>query len=497
VNIVLIVVDTLRYDYVGANAPAVAHRPPTSVPETPNLDRLAARSWNFHRAFAASYPTIPMRTDVMTARYGAPFHRWKPLDCDKPTIPQAMAALGYCTQLIHDTPHLVNGGHNFDFPFHAWAPVRGAEVDRAWLTDTWTYLPNWRLDPIFDPLPRDDDSVLRRGWRTGAGYLHTNRGRAREEHWNVAKLFTTAATFLRDNLRRDNFFLWIDCFDPHEPWDSPPEFVRRYDRRPGYDGKLDPRSFGPGRNSPQLGSRAVEHLKAQYAAKVTFMDKWLGVFLDTLEETGLSERTAVVLTADHGTNVGDRDGRHFGKSVPPRANEAHVPLLVHVPGAGSGDTHRIVQPQDLFATILGIAGGRPPEGVESYDVLRLAQEEGSEPRRLALCGRSVDTWRQHPDGVLFSALDADWCLGVAARPERCELRRLHDDEDVAAQHPEVVAALRAAALEEIERRGLDPALMAWLGSEGKQPFPTEYRATDAHPAPPGWRTYFQNLYLGE
>jgi arylsulfatase A-like enzyme len=488
-NIVLIVVDTLRYDYVAANGnPNV---------RTPNLDRLAATSWNFHRAFSASYPTIPMRTDVMTGRYGAPFHAWKPLDCDKPTIPASLASLGYCTQLIHDTPHLVNGGHGFDFPFHAWTPVRGAEVDRAWISDTWSYLPNWRLDPRFDPLPSDDETVLRLGWNTGAGYVHTNRGRTHEEDWNVAKLFTTASRFLQDNARRDNFFLWIDSFDPHEPWDSPPDFVKLYDHTPGYDGMLDPRSFGGARNHPGLSAAAVAHLKAQYAAKVTFMDKWLGRFLDTLDETGLAERTAVVLTADHGTNVGDRDGRHFGKSVPPRANEAHVPLMIRVPGAGSGDSDMIVQPQDLFATILAIAGGQLPEGAESFDVLELVRERSSGHRRLALCGRSIDAWKQHNDGVLFSALDGEWCLGVATRIEACELRRLHADENVAAQHPDVVARLRDAALAEIGRRGLDPALLAWLRSEGSQPFPAEYRSTDAHPTPLGWRTYFQNLYHGE
>ena len=82
-NFILIVIDTLRYDYVGANGnPNI---------RTPNLDRLAARSWNFQRAFAGSFPTIPLRTDLMTGRYGAPFHPWKPLDCDKPTLPRALA----------------------------------------------------------------------------------------------------------------------------------------------------------------------------------------------------------------------------------------------------------------------------------------------------------------------------------------------------------------------------------------------------------------------
>jgi arylsulfatase A-like enzyme len=490
VNIVLLIIDTLRYDHVGANG--------SSHISTPNLDRLAARSWRFENAFSASYPTIPMRTDVMTGRYGGPFHPWKPLDCDKATIPQVLATHGYCTQLIHDTPHLVNGGHGFDFPFHAWMPVRGAECDRALLTDTWNYLPNWRLDPRFDPLPRDDQTVLRTGWNAAGAYVHANRCRAREEDWNVARLFTTAAGFARQNAQRDNFFLWIDCFDPHEPWDSPPEFVRLYDQTPGYDGMLDPRSFGLQRNSDALSGGAVEHLKAQYAAKVTFMDKWLGVFLDALDETGLAARTALVVTADHGTNVGDRDGRlhHFGKMVPPLANEAHVPLLVHVPGGGNGTSDQITQPQDLFATLLGIAGVRPPGDIESFDLLRAAQQGVAERRQVALCGRSVDTWRGEPDAVLFAALDTEWCLAVAARPEACQLRRLDSQDNVTAQHPDVVERLRAVALDELDRRGLDHGLLAWLRSEGRRPFPATYRTTDAHPAPPGWRNYTGYLYHG-
>ena len=486
-NIVLIVIDTLRFDYLGANG--------NREVRTPNLDRLAARSWNFQRAFAGSFPTIPLRTDLMTGRYGAPFHPWKPLDCDRPTLPRALAEHGYCTQLIHDTPHLVNGGHGFDFPFHAWTPVRGAEVDRAWITDDWSYLPNWRLDPMFDPLPRDDERVLRR-WNPGAGYVPTNRGRSREEDWNVARLFTTASRFLRDNARRDKFFLWVDCFDPHEPWDSPPEYVQMYDRTPGYDGMLDPRSFSGGRNRPDLSPRALLNLRAQYAAKVTFMDRWFGTFLDTLDETGLADRTAVVVLGDHGTNVGDRVDSPFGKAAPPLENEAHVPLLVHVPGAGAGRCPALAQSQDIFATLLSLAGGRAPQDVVSHDLLAAARD-GQGQRSIALCGTAVQTWKQRSDGILFSAFDAEWALAVAADPRRCALRRLGERADVAGDHPETVARLRQAAVEEITRRGLDPSLAAWLRAEGRDPLPTEYRVTDAHPAPPGWRTYFGGLYHGE
>ena len=489
-NIVVIVVDTLRYDTLGANGnPNV---------KTPNLDRLAARSWNFHRMFAGSYPTIPNRTDLITGRYGGPFHPWKPLDCDKPTLPRALAELGYCTQLIHDTPHLVNGGHSFDYPFHAWTPVRGAEVDRAWLNDTWPHMTNWRFEPLFDPFPTDDETVLRKVNLMG-GYVHTNRGREHETDWNVAQLFATGADFLRDNAKRDRFLLWLDCFDPHEPWDSPPEFVTMYDKRPGYDGFLDPRSFdGRIKNHPDLSPEAIAHIAAQYAAKVSFVDKWLGVFLDALEETGLAQRTAIVLTADHGTNVNDRDGHRFGKTAPPRDNEARIPLMVRVPGGGSGESHAIAQPQDVFATVMAIAGGTAPEGLESHDVLAVAREEAEPRRALALCGTAVNAWKRWgTDGVLFSAFDGEWSLGVAADPECCQLNRIGERGDVAAEHPDVVARLWREAVGEIVRRGLDPALADWLKSEGQGDFPASFRPTDAHPAPPGWRSYFGGLYHGE
>lgn len=489
-NIVFIVIDTLRHDYVGHNGnPNI---------QTPNLDRLARQSWNFHRAFAGSYPTIPLRTDLMTRRYGAPFHPWKPLDCDKPTIPTALAELGYCTQLIHDLPHLVNGGHAFDYPFHAWTPIRGAEVDRAWLTDGWEFLDNWRFDPLFDGYPGDPSRLLHEV-NLMAGYVQTNRGRKTEADWNAARLFSTAARFLHDNTRRDNFFLWIDCFDPHEPWDAPPEYMKMYDSTPGYDGSIDPRCFGSWGARGGLPKECWPRVAAQYAAKVTFMDRWLGVFLDALEETHLDRNTAVVVLGDHGTNQpGDRTGHPFGKTWPPKLAEAHVPFMVHVPNGGSGESDLLVQPQDVFATILGIAGGQAPDSVESYDVLKAAQD-GTGPRNLALCGASISRWApEKSEKVLFSVFDKEWWLGFAANPTDCELRKLtHPREDVAGNYPEVVQRLHREGLAEIARRGLDPGVLQWLQGEGKEEFPSIYRETDAHPTPPGWKHYYQNLYHGE
>ncbi len=70
-NVIIVVIDTLRYDHVGANG--------NESISTPNLDRRAAESWCFDRCFVTSFPTIPHRLDVITGRSGSPFHPWAPL----------------------------------------------------------------------------------------------------------------------------------------------------------------------------------------------------------------------------------------------------------------------------------------------------------------------------------------------------------------------------------------------------------------------------------
>jgi len=490
-NIIVIVIDTLRYDYIGAHG--------NDWIRTPNIDRLAARSWVFDRSFAASYPTIPHRTDALTGRHGAPFHRWSPLRFDVTTFPGVLAQEGYCTQLIHDTPHLVNGGHNFDWPFHAWTFIRGAEVDRPWIDTSSEWPENWARDPLFDFA---DDRVL--SHHIIQTYARANRKRSRQEDWNAADLFLTSCQWLRDNAARDRFLLWIDCFDPHEPWDVPPEFMRMYDAAPGYDGRVDPRSF-IARNDPDITEAAKRRVAAEYAAKVSWVDHWLGELLDTLERTGLAGHTAILLTADHGTNVGERGW--FGKGFPVREQEAHTPFMVHVPDGGSGRSDIIVQPQDIFATVMGLAGVPVPESVpgpfDSHDVVAIAREHGDGPRALALAGGTADQWRggaqpeQGQERVLFAVFDGDWCLELTAMPEHCGLVRTGALENVAADHPSVVEGLHAAAIDEIDRRGTDPALMRWLHSYGESGFPMDCRFWDGYPGPAGFMPYFTRLYLEE
>jgi hypothetical protein len=98
--------------------------------------------------------------------------------------------------------------------------------------------------------------------------------------------------------------------------------------------------------------------------------------------------------------------------------------------------------------------------------------------------------------VLFTVFDHEWALEYTASPAGCRLTRLGSVEDVSADHPAVVERLRAAGLQEIERRGTVAPLVEWLRSDGEAPFPEGCQLWDFYPSPAGWRTYFQNLYLG-
>jgi arylsulfatase A-like enzyme len=471
-NVVVLVVDTLRYDHVAPEG--------IDAVETPNLDRFADRSIWFSRAFTSSFPPVPVRQEMLRGVGDTPFYDWSPLECDRTTLPDALADAGYVTQLIHDTPHLVNGGHRFDNPFHAWTPIRGAECDRPWIASEPEFPDNWAFDDRFDGygIERDREAVFEGNKDTIRNYAYAHRNRTEGEDWNVAGLFRTGAEFLEDNADREDFFLWMDCFDPHEPWDAPPEYVEKYDA-PGRDGRIDPRSFHSDvYNDDDLAKAGREHKVAQYRAKVTFMDRWFGAFLDALEETGLIENTAVLVCGDHGTSLDDNPNpgrRNFGKSWPPDQSEAHVPMMLHVPGEGSGRCETPVRLTDVFGTVAARAGAGVPADAATNDLLRVANDPDYRPHEVVPTSKHVANWEwKGAEDLIAFAYDEEWGLGLAADPGSCVLRRIGGREDVSGEHPAVVERLRKDAIAELDRLGLDDGIVAWLRSGGEGAFPEEY-----------------------
>ena len=146
----------------------------------------------------------------------------------------------------------------------------------------------------------------------------------------------TAAAWLRDGApAAAPFLLFVDEFDPHEPFDTPEPWAGRYD--PDWEGELliwppyDVGAVAQGR----LSEREGRHIRANYGAKLSMIDHWAGEVFAALSARDLWDSTAVIVCTDHGHYLGEKD--IWGKpGVMQYEPLGHTPLLVHWPGVPGG-----------------------------------------------------------------------------------------------------------------------------------------------------------------
>jgi arylsulfatase A-like enzyme len=168
----------------------------------------------------------------------------------------------------------------------------------------------------------------------------------------VARVVRAAIDWLEQvtRVQKDHLFLWVDCFDPHEPWDPPSPYREMYD--PGFAGQelIDP---VPGPTEGYMTPEELRHTMALYAGEVTMVDRWLGVLLERIRELGLYDNSLLMFTSDHGEPFGEhgivRKARPWGYE-----ELAHIPWLIrHPEGTGAGQRFSgFVQPPDMMPTIL-------------------------------------------------------------------------------------------------------------------------------------------------
>jgi arylsulfatase A-like enzyme len=325
-NVVMVVMDSLRLSAVGAYGDRRW--------ETPSLDRLAARTSRLDRHYTGSLPCMPARHDLATGMHDFLWKPWGSLECWEEGLPTRLRDAGIMTQLVTDHYHLFGrGGENYHHDYVGWEFLRGHEAD------------TWATEPV-------DSSI-------GTPTLHARdfiypRNRARfvtEADYPGPKTMTAAATWLDRNVgRHDRWFLLVDEFDPHEPFDTPDSYRGRYDT--GWDG---PDLIWPPYSVERLPTAQADHLRGQYGSKVTMIDKWFGVLLDAMDRNGVWDDTVVIVTTDHGLYLGDDDV--WGKpSAPIRHPLAHIPTFVHVPGASARPLPALTTAVDLHATVLDAFG---------------------------------------------------------------------------------------------------------------------------------------------
>ena len=357
-NAIFIMLDTVPFNYLGCYG--------SDVVKTPNLDRLARNSCVFENAYSEGLPTVPVRRCLMTGRFTLPYGGWKPLEHDDTTLADVLWGRKWQTALIYDTPpmRLPKFGYSRGFDYVQFMP--GHELDHTSFADV-PLDPTWSADQFTSPtmvyndkgeLIDEDSQALLDELDL---FLRQFQKRRTDADSYVAKVTSAADKWIRTGRDKTRpFMLWLDSFDPHEPWDPPSVWAGEpcpYD--PDYKGNpivLTPWTPVEGR----ITEREAEHVRALCMEKITLADKWVGKLLDTLDAEGLMDDTLIVITSDHGQPMGNDEHGHgiMRKCRPwPYEELVHIPLIVHMPGVKPGQRIKgFVQNADVMPTILDAIG---------------------------------------------------------------------------------------------------------------------------------------------
>jgi arylsulfatase A-like enzyme len=466
-NFIVIICDTLRRDHLSCYG--------NDWISTPHIDRFAARSIVFDRAYAASFPTVPHRHDLFTGRYTLIDSQWQPLPRDEVILAEELGKVGYTSMMILDEPHIVENGFHYDRGFTGWEWIRGQETDR------------WQTAPA-QPLMPCDDGKLRSPDRIVKVHQRNIHWRQFEEDTFVARTMMASCRWLEHNWREhDRFFLYVDTFDPHEPWDAPQWYVDMYD--PGYEGEeVRYPVYGP---CDYLTPAELNHARALYAAEVTLVDRWVGRLLERIEDMGLLANSLVVLTTDHGFYHGEHGliGKmhitpEWSRAVPLYEEVARIPLIIHYPGCEPRREQALVQPPDLMPTLLELARAPDPGTMHGRSLLPLLEGRPTAWRDFALTSPSII--RGAVGGARPTITTAEWAFICAGKPPvggefdtravdglvkretagevfESELYHLPGDPrqkcNVIARHPEVAAKLRRRFVELLESLSARPELI--------------------------------------
>ncbi|GAA4880490.1 sulfatase-like hydrolase/transferase [Ferrimonas pelagia] len=353
-NILFIFADDHVYESMGRLGSAV---------KTPHLDALAQSGTHYVRAYNqgawAGAVCVASRTQLMTGRglwdafryheQAVEAQRDDGTDIQLPTSwPQRMSDLGYDT-------YITGKWHVKAYDFKTVFDERGLVRDRG--------MPNTKGDHNRPIQGQPDtwnpaDPSLQGYWRGGT-------------HWSVGTA-NDAIEYLEQRSDADQpFFAYIAFNAPHDPRQSPQEYLDMY---PLEDIPLPPaymesypyteelgiaRIRGEGLAPTPRTEFAIKTHRKEYYALVSHLDTQIGRIMDSLEAQGLADNTIVIYSADHGLSLGNHS---FMTKQSMYDHSLAAPLIIAGPGIEQGVTsQQRVYIQDVMPTALSIAGAKPEQ----------------------------------------------------------------------------------------------------------------------------------------
>jgi choline-sulfatase len=421
-------IDTLRADHLGCYG---YHRD-----TSPTIDRLAAAGICFEHCHASDTPCLPSRSALISGRFG-----------------------------IHNGAIDHGGLRAEPFPEGAGRDFRSELAETSWVAQ----MRALGMHTVTISSFAERHSAFH--WYAGFNEVHNVGGLGYERADEVTGV---ALDWLRRNASRQDWFLHVHMWDPHTPYRTPGSFGNPFAdaplpawlteqvraehwTRPGPHSAQEVNGFAedPGMRAyplqpEQIASmQAVRRMVDGYDCGVRYADMHIAIILDEMRRLGVLDGTAIVVSGDHGETLGELG--IYGDHQTADELTTRLPMIMVWPGL---DGARPVQSGlhyqiDVAATMLELLGAPVPanwDGRGFAGALHRGEAPGREHLVLSqaawcvqravrwsdwLCIRTYhDAFHGFPDTMLFD---------VAHDP--------HEEHDVAAEHPDVVAFAEARLAE--------------------------------------------------
>lgn len=396
----------------------------SSLVETPNIDRLAARGVRFDRAYCQFPLCGPSRNSMLTGLHpnstGIHFNSqiFRQTIPSHVSLPHAFRLEGYFAARIgklyhYGVPRSV-GTNGHDDPASWELELNPAGCDRL------------EEEPhIFSLLPGRFGGTLSWYASPKPDRFHTDGLMAADAQWVLQRCAGQP---------QRPFFLAVGFYRPHTPYVSPKPYFDRYptDKMPLVENVAEDQADLP---APALASHRRVHeeltdslrreCKQAYFAAVTFMDTQVGRVLDTLDELGLAENTIVVFTSDHGYHLGEHG---LWQKMSLFEESARVPLIVAAPGTSveGGVCRSPVGLIDLYPTLAELCSVKAPDNLQGQSLAPMLKDPKAAGRGYAIT-QVVRGGRRTGRFFGYTLRTAQWRYTEWAEGEKG--RELYDHEE--------------------------------------------------------------------
>ncbi len=325
--------------------------------KTPNFKRLEDRCCTFDNFYVGSLPCIPARRELHTGKYNYMHRSWGPLEpFDFSCIEKLKENNIYCHLVTDHSHYFEDGGATYHNRYNTWEGFRGQEGDR-WTPQDYAKIP-------------ERNSLSKSGISVTQHYANLTRVK-NEEDMSSVLTFNAGIDFIENHVNKDNWFLQIESFDPHEPFYVPDKYRKEY----GLEGK-------PAFNWPAYGpidiindKDSIYEDRKEYAALISMCDNYLGKVLDVMDRYDMWKDTYLIVNTDHGFLLGEHD--FIGKNFGPMYNEvSNIPFFIYNPYTkAKGFRKSLCQTIDIVPTLLDIFNIDKPNNLDGYSLLPVMEND--------------------------------------------------------------------------------------------------------------------------